>query len=168
MTLVEQKYTYAVGRRKSAVAQVRLFPDAGPVVVDDKLIEEAFPYSTWQQVINEPFTVTNTQGRFRVVAKVKGGGVNGRAGAIRHGIARALSQVENGRYRLDLKKAGLSKVVIERSSKKVRVSIHASRPGVIIGKKGVDIEKLKKDDLELNNNIDTLKNKILYNKENEV
>ena len=89
------------------VAQVRLFPDAGPVVVDDKLIEDAFPYSTWQQVINEPFTVTNTQGRFRVVAKVKGGGVNGRAGAIRHGIARALSQVENGRYRLDLKKAGL-------------------------------------------------------------
>ena len=105
--MVEQKYTYAVGRRKSAVAQVRLFPDAGPVVVDDKLIEDAFPYSTWQQVINEPFTVTNTQGRFRVVAKVKGGGVNGRAGAIRHGIARALSQVENGRYRPDLKKAGL-------------------------------------------------------------
>ena len=79
----------------------------GTKVVDDKLIEDAFPYSTWQQVINEPFTVTNTQGRFRVVAKVKGGGVNGRAGAIRHGIARALSQVENGRYRLDLKKAGL-------------------------------------------------------------
>ena len=105
--MVEQKYTYAVGRRKSAVAQGRLFPDAGPIVVDDKLIEDAFPYSTWQQVINEPFTVTNTQGRFRVVAKVKGGGVNGRAGAIRHGIARALSQVENGRYRLDLKKAGL-------------------------------------------------------------
>ena len=72
--MVEQKYTYAVGRRKSAVAQVRLFPDAGPIVVDDKLIEDAFPYSTWQQVINEPFTVTNTQGRFRVVAKVKGGG----------------------------------------------------------------------------------------------
>lgn len=105
--MVEQKYTYAVGRRKSAVAQVRLFPDAGPIVVDDKLIEEAFPYSTWQQVINEPFTVTNTQGKFRVVAKVKGGGVNGRAGAIRHGIARALSQIDNGRYRLDLKKAGL-------------------------------------------------------------
>ena len=105
--MVEQKYIYAVGRRKSAVAQVRLFPDAGPIVVDDKLIEDAFPYSTWQQVINEPFTVTNTQGRFRVVAKVKGGGVNGRAGAIRHGISRALSQVEKGRYWLDLKKAGV-------------------------------------------------------------
>tara|TARA_B100000676_G_scaffold160041_1_gene157575 strand:+ start:1567 stop:1965 length:399 start_codon:yes stop_codon:yes gene_type:complete len=105
--LVEQKYTYAVGRRKSAVAQVRLFSDSGPIVVDDKLIEEAFPYSTWQQVINEPFTVTNTHGKFRVVAKVKGGGVNGRAGAVRHGIARALAEVEDGKYRLDLKKAGL-------------------------------------------------------------
>jgi small subunit ribosomal protein S9 len=105
--LVEQQYTYAVGRRKTSVAQVRLYQDAGPIVVEDKLIEEAFPFSTWQQIINEPFTVTNTQGRFRVVAKVKGGGVSGRAGAIRHGISRALAEVDNGRYRGELKKAGL-------------------------------------------------------------
>jgi len=106
-TLVEQQYTYAVGRRKTSVAQVRLYQDAGPVVVEDKLIEDAFPFSTWQQVINEPFTVTNTQGKFRVVAKVKGGGVSGRAGAIRHGISRALAEIDNGRYRDELKKAGL-------------------------------------------------------------
>ena len=105
--MVEQAYTYAVGKRKTAVAQVRLYPDAGPIVVDEKLMEDAFPYSIWQQIINEPFTVTNTQGRFRVVAKVSGGSVNGRAGALRHGISRALSQVEVGRYRGDLKKAGL-------------------------------------------------------------
>ncbi|MFL2760436.1 MAG: 30S ribosomal protein S9 [Dehalococcoidia bacterium] len=105
--MVEQQYTYAVGRRKTSVAQVRLYQDAGPIVVEDKLIEEAFPFSTWQQIINEPFTVTNTQGRFRVVAKVKGGGVSGRAGAIRHGISRALAEVDNGRYRGELKKAGL-------------------------------------------------------------
>mgnify|MGYP001338601507 FL=1 len=105
--MVEQAYTYAVGRRKTAVAQVRLYSDAGPVVVDDKLMEEAFPYSIWQQIINEPFTVTSTQGRFRVVAKLSGGGVNGRAGALRHGIARALAEVENGKFRGDLKKAGL-------------------------------------------------------------
>tara|TARA_B100000686_G_scaffold247798_1_gene257504 strand:- start:792 stop:1190 length:399 start_codon:yes stop_codon:yes gene_type:complete len=105
--LVEQQYTYAVGRRKTSVAQVRLYQDAGPIVVEDKLIEEAFPFSTWQQIINEPFTVTNTQGKFRVVAKVKGGGVSGRAGAIRHGISRALAEVENGKYRGELKKAGL-------------------------------------------------------------
>ena len=89
------------------MAQVRLYQDAGPVVVGDKLIEDAFPFSTWQQVINEPFTVTNTQGKFRVVAKVKGGGVSGRAGAIRHGISRALAEIDNGRYRDELKKAGL-------------------------------------------------------------
>ncbi|HAE32691.1 MAG: 30S ribosomal protein S9 [SAR202 cluster bacterium] len=105
--MVEQAYTYAVGRRKTAVAQVRLYSDAGPVVVDDRLMEEAFPYSIWQQIINEPFTVTSTQGRFRVVAKLSGGGVNGRAGALRHGIARALAEVENGKFRGDLKRAGL-------------------------------------------------------------
>ena len=105
--MVEQQYTYAVGRRKTSVAQVRLYQDAGPIVVEDKLIEEAFPFSTWQQIINEPFTVTNTQGKFRVVAKVKGGGVSGRAGAIRHGISRALAEIDNGRYRGELKKAGL-------------------------------------------------------------
>ena len=105
--MVEQAYTYAVGRRKTAVAQVRLYYDAGPVVVDDRLMEEAFPYSIWQQIINEPFTVTSTQGRFRVVAKMSGGGVNGRAGALRHGIARALAEVENGKFRVDLKRAGL-------------------------------------------------------------
>ena len=105
--MVEQAYTYAVGKRKTAVAQVRLYPDAGPIVVDEKLMEDAFAYSIWQQIINEPFTVTNTQGRFRVVAKVSGGGTNGRAGALRHGISRALSQVEGGKYRGELKKAGL-------------------------------------------------------------
>ena len=69
---MDQEYTYAVGRRKTAGAQVRLYRDAGPIVVDEKLMEDAFPYSIWQQIINEPFTVTSTQGRFRVVAKVSG------------------------------------------------------------------------------------------------
>lgn len=105
--MVDQRYTYAVGRRKTAVAQVRLYSDSGPIVVDEKLMEDAFPYSIWQQIVNEPFTVTNTQGKFRVVAKVSGGGVNGRAGALRHGIARALAEIEEGRYRSELKKAGL-------------------------------------------------------------
>ena len=105
--MVDQRYTYAVGRRKTAVAQVRLYSDSGPIVGDEKLMEDAFPYSIWQQIVNEPFTVTNTQGKFRVVAKVSGGGVNGRAGALRHGIARALAEIEEGRYRPELKKAGL-------------------------------------------------------------
>jgi len=105
--LVEQGYTYAVGRRKSAVAQVRLYEDSGPIVVGERIMEEAFQYSIWQQIINEPFTVTSTQGRYRVVAKVKGGGINGQAGALRHGIARALSEVDGGKFRSQLKKSGL-------------------------------------------------------------
>tara|TARA_B100000949_G_C13986370_1_gene327318 strand:- start:176 stop:571 length:396 start_codon:yes stop_codon:yes gene_type:complete len=104
---VEGQYTYAVGRRKTSVAQVRLFHDAGSVVVDDQLMEEAFPYITWQQLINEPFTVTNTQGRYRIVAKIRGGGIVGRAGALRHGIARALAKIEGGQFRPQLKRAGL-------------------------------------------------------------
>ena len=105
--MVQQGYTYAVGRRKSAVAEIRLYEDSGPNVVGERIMEEAFPYSIWQQIINEPFTVTSTQGRYRVVAKVKGGGINGQAGALRHGIARALSEVDGGKFRIQLKKAGL-------------------------------------------------------------
>ena len=105
--MADQSYIYVVGKRKTAVAQVRLYLDSGPIVVDEKLMEEAFPYSIWQQIINEPFTVTNTEGKYRVVAKISGGGVNGRAGALRHGIARALSEIEDGRFRGALKEAGL-------------------------------------------------------------
>ena len=57
--MVEQAYTYAVGRRKTAVAQVRLYYDAGPVVVDDRLMEEAFPYSIWQHASNTDLLITN-------------------------------------------------------------------------------------------------------------
>ena len=100
-------YYYAVGRRKTATAQVRLYTDSGPVVVNGKLMEDAFPWNAWQQQINEPFAVTNTHNQFRVVAKVKGGGGVGQAGALRHGIARALSLIDEGRMRGSLKKAGL-------------------------------------------------------------
>ena len=54
--MVQQGYTYAVGRRKSAVAEIRLYEDSGPIVVGERIMEEAFPYSIWQQIINEPFT----------------------------------------------------------------------------------------------------------------
>ena len=57
--MVDQRYTYAVGRRKTAVAQVRLYSDSGPIVVDEKLMEDAFPYSIWQQIVNEPFTAVS-------------------------------------------------------------------------------------------------------------
>ena len=86
MTTMQQQYYYATGRRKAAVAQVRLYMEAGPVIVNGKPIEEAFPWDNWRREIMEPFRLTHTGGQFRVVAKVTGGGVTrtGRRIATRH------------------------------------------------------------------------------------
>ena len=102
----EKQYYYATGRRKSAIAGVRLYMDSGPIVVNGKPIEEFFPWQTWQQTVKEPFDATDTGRQFRVVAKVTGGGVAGQADAVRHGIARALA-IADPNLRLPLKKAGL-------------------------------------------------------------
>lgn len=102
----EGNYYYAVGKRKNAVAQVRLYTDSGPVIVNGKTMEEFFPWDSWQQTVNEPFVVTDSQNQFRVVAKVKGGGVVSQAGALRHGIARAIQTAVPG-LRTPLKRAGL-------------------------------------------------------------
>ena len=102
----EQHYYYATGRRKTAVARVRLYMDSGPILVNGRPFEEAFPWESWQQHVTEPFRATDNVGKFRVAAKVTGGGVLGQAGALRHGIARALI-VADPNLRPPLKKAGL-------------------------------------------------------------
>jgi small subunit ribosomal protein S9 len=87
----QQQYYYGTGKRKSAIAKVRLYPvESGPILVNGKPMEEYFNWDPWQVTINEPFQVTNTLRRFRVVVRVLGGGVHSQAEAIRHGIARAL------------------------------------------------------------------------------
>ena len=87
----QSSYFYGTGKRKTAIARVRLYSDdPGPVIVNGKPMEEYFNLSPWQTTINEPFAITETNNKFRVVAKVTGGGVNAQAEAIRHGIARAL------------------------------------------------------------------------------
>ena len=106
MTTQESHYYYATGRRKTAVARVRVYQDSGPIVVNGKPVEEAFPWDAWQDTINEPFKVTGTANQFRVVAKVSGGGVVSQAGALRHGISRALI-VADPNLRAPLKHAGL-------------------------------------------------------------
>ena len=90
----QQQYYYATGRRKNAIARVRLYMENGPIVVNGKPMEEAFPWDSWQRTIQEPFRAADAMGQFRVVAKVTGGGVTGQAGALRHGIARALLEVD--------------------------------------------------------------------------
>jgi len=102
----QSHYYYATGRRKNAIARVRLYMESGPIVVNGKPMEEVFPWDNWQKVIEEPFRTADAVGQFRVVAKVNGGGVTGQAGAIRHGIARALLEVDPA-LRIRLKRAGL-------------------------------------------------------------
>ena len=99
-------YFYGTGRRKSSVARVRLFPGTGSIIINGKDIDEYFGLETLKLIINQPFDVTGTRGKFDIVANVNGGGFSGQAGAIRHGIARALLQVEDS-YRAPLKAAGL-------------------------------------------------------------
>jgi len=85
-----QAYFYGTGRRKTAVARVRLLPGSGAIAINDKPLEEVFPQVAIQAVIREPLRVTDTADKFNVIAKVEGGGISGQAGAVRHGIARAL------------------------------------------------------------------------------
>ena len=102
----EPQYYYATGRRKTSIARVRLYMDSGAIVVNGRPVEEAFPWDSWQGMVNEPFRVVDGLGRYRVVAKITGGGVTGQAGALRHGISRALV-ASDPNLRAPLKKAGL-------------------------------------------------------------
>ena len=99
-------YFYGTGRRKSSVARVRLIPGTGNVTINGRDISEYFGLETLKMIVTQPFGVTKTEGTFDVICTVKGGGVSGQAGAIRHGVARALLQAGD-EYRAPLKKAGL-------------------------------------------------------------
>jgi small subunit ribosomal protein S9 len=104
--VTEQHYHYGTGKRKTAVAQVRLYPGSGEFSINDKSLDAAFPLPAWQTVILEPLKVTENEGKFNVVAKLHGGGVNSQAGALRHGISRALL-VSDGDLRPVLRQHGL-------------------------------------------------------------
>ncbi len=98
-------YFYGTGRRKSSVARVRLVPGTGDITINGKNIDEYFGLETLKLIVNQPFGVTSTTGKFDIICTVKGGGLTGQAGAIRHGLARALLQADET-YRPLLKKAG--------------------------------------------------------------
>ena len=98
-------YFYGTGRRKSSVARVRIMPGTGVITINGRDIDEYFGLGTLKLIVNQPFETTNTQGTFDLICTVKGGGVSGQAGAIRHGLARALLQADPN-YRAALKKAG--------------------------------------------------------------
>ncbi len=96
----------ATGRRKEAIARVRITPGTGKCTVNGKELDDFFPNKVHQQVVNDPFRVLQVEGRYDVIARVHGGGVSGQAGAIRLGISRALSEIDTEGNRPPLKKAG--------------------------------------------------------------
>ena len=98
-------YFYGTGRRKKSVARVRLFAGTGKVTINGRDIDDYFGLDTLKFVVNQPFGVTDTVGKFDVVCTVKGGGFSGQAGAIRHGVAKALLLADPA-FRPALKKAG--------------------------------------------------------------
>ncbi|MBQ1244453.1 MAG: 30S ribosomal protein S9 [Clostridia bacterium] len=98
-------YFYGTGRRKKSVARVRIYPGTGAITVSGKSVDEYFGLETLKLIMNQPFEVTETVGKFDIVANVRGGGLSGQAGAIRHGLARALLQADET-YKKALKSAG--------------------------------------------------------------
>ncbi len=104
MKVAQIRY-YATGRRKTSVAKVWLSPGNGKIIVNDKSMEEYFPLETLRIIVKQPLTLTETLNKYDVIAKVQGGGLSGQAGAVRHGIARALV-LADPTLRPVLKKAG--------------------------------------------------------------
>ena len=98
-------YFYGTGRRKKSVARVRLYPGNGEITINGRSIDEYFGLETLKLIVNQPFGVTGTVGKFDIVATVSGGGISGQAGAVRHGVARALNAAD-AEYRPALKAAG--------------------------------------------------------------
>ena len=96
---------HAVGRRKKAIARVRLIPGEGNIVINKRTLNEYFGYETLKTVVRQPLALTETLGKFDVIVNCKGGGFTGQAGAIRHGIARALVKADEA-YKPLVKKAG--------------------------------------------------------------
>jgi small subunit ribosomal protein S9 len=96
---------YGTGRRKNAIARVRLLEGTGKITINGKDIDEFFGMETLKVIVRQPLTVTNTTAKYDVVCSVKGGGFTGQAGAIRHGIARALNSA-NAEFRPALKSNG--------------------------------------------------------------
>ena len=97
--------TYATGKRKDAVARVWIMPGKGNVTINNKSIDEYFARPVLKMVINQPFAITNRENEFDVICTVKGGGLSGQAGAIKHGISKALNEYEP-ELRTILKQAG--------------------------------------------------------------
>ena len=119
-----------LGRRKEAVARVRIMPGTGAIKVNGRELSDYFPNKLHQQLITDPFTVLDLKNVYDVVARIHGGGIAGQAGALRLGIARALNEIDRDNNRASLKKAGFLKRdprVIERKKAGLKKARKASQ-----------------------------------------
>ena len=96
----------SLGRRKEAVARVRLVPGSGKWTINGRTLEDYFPNKLHQQLVKSPFVLLDIDGRFDVIARINGGGISGQAGALRLGVSRALNEIDRDANRPALKKAG--------------------------------------------------------------
>ena len=129
-------YKYGTGRRKSSVARVHLFENGtGSITINGRSIDEYFGLETLKMVVLQPLNATNTLGKVDIVATVEGGGVSGQAGALRHGISRALLLV-NPEYRAILKKAGFL-TRDPRMKERKKYGLKAARRAPQFSKRGV-------------------------------
>lgn len=103
--MAKMQYT-GTGRRKSSVARVRLIPGKGEIIVNKKPLDDYLAMEIVKREVRSPFEIAGCEGKFDVIATVKGGGYTGQAGALRHGISRALCQADRESYRAPLKAAG--------------------------------------------------------------
>ena len=104
----QENLYYATGRRKTAISRTWMKPGTGEIIINNRPVEEYFPIEATREELIQPFKVTNTLGSYDIRATVVGGGIAGQAGAVRHGITRALVSM-NPDFRLTLKKAGFIK-----------------------------------------------------------
>lgn len=102
----KRPYFYGTGRRKESIARVRLYAGSGSITVNDRDIDDYFGLETLKLIVRQPLNLTGTLAKFDIECRVTGGGVTGQAGAIRHGISRALLQFNSEEFRPLLKKAG--------------------------------------------------------------
>ena len=106
MDFNKRPYFYGTGRRKKSVARVRLYNGTGKVTINDREIDDYFGLETLKVIVRQPLALTGLAEKFDIECRVAGGGVSGQAGAIRHGVARALLQYNSDELRATLKKAG--------------------------------------------------------------
>lgn len=102
----KETFFYGTGRRKNSVARVRLYKGKGKIVINGREIDDYFGLETLKVIVRQPLVLTENEGKFDIICNVNGGGVAGQAGAIRHGISRALLEFDSEKYKLSLKKAG--------------------------------------------------------------